>query len=131
MFRECHQCSSEDARANDFAPFYRACKTKIFQKTLFKLELKPKMGLFLDGQGSGKVGLNNKNTRQPRAPHIPYPVEIEKSSDVNRPAKTARPGLGRFGPSHFGLVQARPQPGQAGPSQMLIFSFVIYKEKSS
>jgi hypothetical protein len=39
------------------------------------------------------------------------------TSDVNRPAKTARPGLGRFGPSHFGLAQARPQPGQAGPSQ--------------
>ena len=41
----------------------------------------------------------------------------EKSSDVNRQAKTARPGLGRFGPSHFGQAQARPQPGQAGPSQ--------------
>ena len=46
-------------------------------------------------------------------------------SDVNRPAKTARPGLGRFGPSHFGLAQARPQPGQVGPD-FFFFAFFLH-----
>ena len=45
----------------------------------------------------------------------------EKTSDV----KTARPGLGRFGPSHFGQAQARPQPGQAGPETFFFFCIFI------
>jgi hypothetical protein len=39
------------------------------------------------------------------------------NSDVKKPAKSARPGLGRFGPGRPGLSQARPRPDQARPSQ--------------
>ena len=44
-------------------------------------------------------------------------------SDVKKPAKSARPGLGRFGPqsgpasADLGLSQARPRPDPARPSQ--------------
>ena len=43
-------------------------------------------------------------------------------SDVNRPAKTARPGLGRFGPSHFDLAQARP-----GMIFFFFFAFFLHE----
>ena len=44
-----------------------------------------------------------------------------KISDVNRPAKSARPGLGRFVPSRFS------QPGQAGPDLKIVcFMFLMH-----